>query len=448
MAGRAGARFAKSKGALPHSFRRSLAAFRTSAQRARRRSNSSTLSRSSSDKESMGRSVRDLMRSRVEATRMNCAVSPSGSSGSFSTYARYASVTSESDTSDMESLRSSMRLRSASSGPEYVSVCKENLFMVAREARHKRQELRKNTETFSSLLDLASYLLSLRRQAYVDAVHVAGECGRLFHIGKFEHAGGEALEPRRGAAVRRQAELESLKIEREFFRIEAALLHARDEGVVIVDALRTAVDFESAKKEVEAARVRRFRRVLIGIECAFLGRISRDENKVGILFFLGPLTDSALVFRLHIGRFLFSERFKCLFEREYRYLVGYERRLRIEAREHIGVLARNGVHGVAYGLLQNFHRLALIINETHFKIDARRFRKVAGRGALFSTEYFADRKGALEWPDHYLFVELRGRGEVGGLVVVVSDLERGGAAFRIAAHQHRRFEFGEVLRTQ
>src|SRR3989344_3210331 len=134
MAGRAGARFAKSKGALPHSFRRSLAAFRTSAQRARRRSNSSTRSRSSSDKESMGRSVRDLMRSRVEATRMNCAVSPSGSSGSFSTYARYASVTSESDTSDMESLRSSMRLRSASSGPLYISVAMLNrsLMFLAR----------------------------------------------------------------------------------------------------------------------------------------------------------------------------------------------------------------------------------------------------------------------------------------------------------------------------
>src|SRR3989338_8107062 len=115
--------------------------------RASRRSSSSTVSRSSSESTRLGRSVRDLIRSSVEATSMNCDVSPRGSSGNFSTYARYASVTSASETSEIESLRSSIRSSKASSGPSKFSVATLKRFDMSLFGRTDR-----NTELLQLLL--------------------------------------------------------------------------------------------------------------------------------------------------------------------------------------------------------------------------------------------------------------------------------------------------------
>src|SRR3989344_1578807 len=302
------------------------------ASRASRRSSSCTLSRSSGVSSMVGKSVLDLMSRSVEATKINCDVSPSGNSGSFSMYARYVSHTSARLTSEMESLRSSMRSRSASRGPSNcAALMLKELFIFGFEFRGLRE-------------------------TRVDASHVAWECRCFFHVDNFKHAGGNALEASRRAPVRRQTVFECLQIEGEFCGVKTAFLHARDQHIVIVYTLGAAVDLEPAKKKIEPTRIRRFRRILIRIESTFFGGISGNKYEIRPVPLLCPHAQSALMLGVEIGGFGQSQSFKGLLERQDRNFIGYQWYRCLESLEDICVLFCNGIHGFSVSILQNAHR--------------------------------------------------------------------------------------------
>src|SRR3989338_3464826 len=133
----------------------------------------------------------------------------------------------------------------------------------------------------------------------------------------------------------RHAVFEGLEVKRKPGGIEPSLFHASDEHVVIVNALRPAIYFESAEEQVETSRERRFARVLIGIKGALLRRIPSDKDEIRLFLLFRPSANSPLLLRLEIVFLRSAECIQRLLQCEHRDLIRDERKAGIESRKHI-----------------------------------------------------------------------------------------------------------------
>src|SRR3989338_8029005 len=121
-----------------------------------------------------------------------------------------------------------------------------------------------------------------------------------------------------------------LQIERELLWVKPALFHSRDERIIIVNPLCSAVYLKPSEQQIESAGVWGLGSVFVGIKSALCGGVSCNEYEIRALFFFSPFANRALVLRLHVGSFGNAECFLNFAQCENRYFIGYERRRGIE----------------------------------------------------------------------------------------------------------------------